>query len=117
MPGATQATDVRIRYAGFYPDFVTPTPVPPGIPFADQSIPIMRAMNPLGWLIASEAAKARGDIDSEQFDQQAMTSLKYIFDLDMQAGRELGHDSELGKMPDKFSATMGPTGPRGMQTG
>jgi hypothetical protein len=113
MPGATQETDIRVRYAASYGDFLPPTGTG-GQPFANQPIPILRAMNPLAWLICSEFSKARGDVDTESFEIAAQKSLRQIFDLDYMQGRSLFNEAELGKMKDKFSATEGPTGQRGI---
>lgn len=113
LPGATQALDLRIRYAGFFADFVAANTTP----FANQPIPILRAMNPLAWFIASEFSKARGDMDVQYFDQQAQISTKFFFDLDPLQARSVGNEAEYQKMTDQYSATQGPDGPRGPQKG
>jgi hypothetical protein len=46
-------------------------------------------------------------------DKQALMSTRFMFDLDQQQGQTLGNRAELSKMPDQYSATNGPTGPRG----
>jgi len=112
MPGATQVTDVRIRYAAFYPDFVTPSGVG-GVPFNQQPVPIIRALNPFAWFICSEVAKARGDMDAQSFDASAMESAKQMFNLDPLQARSIQNEAEYTKMTDDYSATQGPDGPRG----
>ena len=116
MPGALSTTDIRLRYAAFYPDFVSPNGLG-GVSFANQPIPIVRAMNALAWFICAEFAKTRGDVDAGDFDAKGQMAAKFIFDLDPMQARSVANEAEYGKMVDKFSATMGPTGPRGMQGG
>ena len=185
LPGATGATDIRLRYAGFIPDFIlgiqtalagamtaaqlniplvsganiangtpqsgnyiqidseimlvtanggtnNPTvargqlgtvdaahaaganviALPWGIP-----VPIMRCLNSFAWFIASEAARARGDLDAGWFDQQAMEAAQFVWNRDYRQGKSLYKRAELGKMPDQDSAMLGPQGPRGPQRG
>jgi hypothetical protein len=117
MPGATSSTDLRIRYAAFFPDFLPSGTGTGQALFNSQYIPIVRAVNPLAWFICSEVARARGDIDAQTFDQNAMQSTKMMFDLEPMQARSVGAEAEYGKMPDKYSATMGPSGPRGQEKG
>ena len=109
LPGALNVTDIRVRYAAVFPDFVDPSTVA----FSLQYIPIVRALNPFAWLICSEAAKARGDMDAEDFDKQALVSMKFMFDLDPMQGKSLGNEAELGKMTDQYARSDGPAGVRG----
>lgn len=111
LPGATIPTDIRLRFAAFYPDFVPNATVP----FMTQGIPILRASSPLAWFVASEFAKARGDLDAAAFDAEGQRSAKFIFDLEPMQARGILKESEYAKMVDGYSATMGPTGPRGNQ--
>lgn len=109
--GSTVATDIRTRYAAYYPDFVAND----ATPFASQTIPILRAANPLAWFICSEAAKARGDVDAESFDRQALASTKYFFDLDANDGKSIGKESEYGSMQTPTTHLNGPSQPQGAQ--
>ena len=110
VPGATQSTDVRMRYAAFFPEFV-----PAGTAaFNTQLIPIVWAYNPLAWFICAEVAKARGDMDSQEFEKQAMQAVKFMFDLDPMQARSVRNEAEYAQMTDRNSATQGPAGPRGM---
>lgn len=111
MPGATQTTDIRLRFAAFFPDFVSPSTTP----FSQQPIPVLRAQNALAWFICSEASKSRGDLDGADFEKKGTQAAQYICDLDPMQARSIQSESEYGKMPDQYSATMGPTGPRGEQ--
>lgn len=83
---------------------------PVGIP-----VPIMRCLNPFAWLICSEMAKARGDLDAGAFDQQAFQAAEFIYNRDTRQPRSLYKGSELGKMTDQHTPTKGPAGPRGPQ--
>ena len=113
MPGATVITDIRIRYAGSFADFVAPGTTA----FTAQYVPILRALNPFAWFICSEVAKARGDTDSQSFDIAAQNATKFVFDLDPMQAKNIGNDAEYGKMTDRYSPTQGPAGPRGPQNG
>ncbi len=117
MPGATNATDLRIRYAAFLADFILPSSTSPATPYANQPIPIVRALNAFAWYICSEVAKARGDVDAADFDMKGQTAAKYIWDLDPMQARSIQNEAEYTKMTDQYSATQSPTGPRGMQKG
>lgn len=111
FPGATGSTDIRMRYAGFLPDFVAPGT----LPFASQNVQLMRTLNPFAWFICSEVAKARGDLDAGAFDQSAFTAMDMVFKREYRQEKNLYNAAELGKMPDQYSATGGPAGPRGQQ--
>lgn len=116
MPGATSITDVRVRYAAFYSDFVAPSGAG-GVPFSQQLVPILRSLNPFAWFICSEAAKARGDLDAESFDQKAQVATKFMFDLDPLQAKSIQNEAEYTKMTDAYTPTDGPMGPRGKQGG
>lgn len=113
IPGATVLTDIRVRYAGIYPDFVLNTTTS----FSTQTIPIPRIANPLAWMVCSEVAKARGDTDTQSFDTQAENYLRLIFNLDPLQARSIDKESEYQKMTNQYSPTQGPNGPRGLQSG
>lgn len=109
MPGATGLTDIRLRYAGYLIDFVAAGTAA----WSTQPVPIMRSLNPFSWLIASEIARARGDLDAGAFDQNAQVSAEQIFNREYLRPRSLFKGSELGKMTDPNTPTKGATGPRG----
>lgn len=111
LPGATQTTDIRMRYAAFFPDFVAATIEA----FSVQPIPIVRALNPLAWFICAEVAKSRGDLDAASFDQMGQMATKQIFDLDPMQAKSIDKESEYGKMPDRYTPAQGPAGTRGSQ--
>lgn len=108
MPGATLATDIRLRYTAFYPDFVDPGTTA----FNLQTIPVARSYNQLAWFICSEVSRARGDMDGAYFDQQAEQAVKYMFDMDTSQAKSVDNDSEYGNMTDRFTRLDGPPSPR-----
>ncbi len=78
MPGATAITDIRLRYAAFYPDFVAPGTTA----FNLQLVPIVRSLNALAWFICAEVAKPRGDLDAGDFEQKGQIATRYMIELD-----------------------------------
>ena len=108
VPGATAATQILMRYAGYLSDFVANSTTA----FALQPVPLMRCLNAFAWLICSEAARGRGDLDAGWFDGQASLGAEMIFSRDFRQGKALYKRSELGKQPDSNSRDNGPAGPR-----
>lgn len=109
MPGATAETDIRMRYAGYFDDFVASgTTI-----WADQPIPIMFAMSPFAWAICYEIGKARGDMDVASFDQAFREEVDQIWNREPRQFRSIFKGSEYGKMTDPRTPTDGPVGPRG----
>lgn len=109
--GSTVATDLRIRFASYFADFTDNATTA----FSSQNIPILRALNPLAWYIASEVAASRGDLDVEYFDKQALASTKFFFDLDANDGKSIGKESEYGSMQTPTTHLNGPSQPQGAQ--
>ena len=109
MPGATPAaTDIRLRFAAYFADFINNGTTP----FASQTIPILRAMNPLAWFIASEVSAARGDLDVEYFDKQAIASTQFFFNLDSNQGKSIAKESEYGDLANAATHQDGSANPR-----
>lgn len=67
MIGALQINDIRLRYAAYLPDLET---------LGTTRVPIMRCGNALAWLVCSEVANARGDIDGSSFDAKAENAIE-----------------------------------------
>lgn len=111
MPGATGATDIRLRYAGSLSDFATVGPTQ----WFSQPIPISRALNSLSWYICFELCIGRGDMDVVVFEQKAQAAAEQIFNREYRAERALFKGSELGKMADPRTPELGPAGARGPQ--
>jgi len=110
MPGATSATDLRVRYAAYLADFATVGPTQ----WYQQPVPIMRVLSPLAWFVCSEVAKARGDLDAGWFDQKAIESTIMVFHRNLSQGKEQGTVAESGKMSDKYTPASGMP-PRGVK--
>ncbi|MGH9343303.1 MAG: hypothetical protein ACRD3Y_03105 [Bryobacteraceae bacterium] len=79
LPGASQTTDLRLRYAAYLPDFVTT----PETEWYEQPVPIARVLDPLAYFICSEAANARGDVDGAVFDQKAEAAARRVFNREV----------------------------------
>lgn len=80
MPGSTITEDIRIRYAGFLPDFLTQGPTQ----WYEQPVPILRCKNALAYFIAAEAAAPRADLDAESFVQKGEEAANLIFNREVQ---------------------------------
>jgi hypothetical protein len=74
LQGSATVTDLLIRYAAYYPDFVTVG----GTQWYQQIIPIPRVASPFAWLVAYEMAQARGDQGAEALNQAGMTEITQI---------------------------------------
>lgn len=81
--------------------------------FRNIPVQLMRCANSFAWFLAGEIARPRADIDAGWFDQQGMMAAEQIWNREYRQDRALYKGSELGKQPDKGSATLGPAGPRG----
>lgn len=69
MPGATVITDLRIDYAAYFPDFLdtgTTTVAAAYARWFQQTVPILRALDPLADYICAEVEAARGNIIAAQ---------------------------------------------------
>ncbi len=108
FPGSVNFTDIRLRYAAYYPDFVAAGTTP----FTGQLIPILRALNPLAWFIASEVAAPRGDLDVEYFDKNALLSTKFFFDVESLEGKSITTEAQYGQMATPNTRENGSVNPR-----
>ncbi len=100
-PGAIVATDWRIRYLKYLPDFVAVTVTP----FNAQTVPIMRSLSPFAWFVAYEFCQARGDM--ETMLQNGKEEAMQIVGLDSINGRTVPKESELQKMRDRYTPVAG----------
>lgn len=103
MPGATNTTDIEMRYASYLPDFETQGDTE----WYDLPVPIMRCENALAYYIASEAAAPRADLDAESFITKGDQASRLIFNKEVQQkqrttatrrpyGRRSGSNYSLG---------------------
>ena len=56
--GATDLTDLKIRFTTMYPDFIPNSPIA-NLPWYYQAVPIPQALSPLAWYVAYEVLVAR----------------------------------------------------------
>lgn len=103
MPGSTVATDIRMRYLAYLPDFEAQGDVE----WYSLPVPIMRCENALSYYIAAEAAAPRADADAETFTAKAEQAARLIFNREVQQkqrttatrrpyGRRSGSNYSLG---------------------
>ena len=99
MPGATASTDWRLRYAAYFSDFVDNSPLP-ATPWFQQSVPIMRVLNPFAWAICAEISGARGDVDKAGFESAAILSAEQMVRRASGSQKMIGKPAEYGRMMD-----------------
>lgn len=80
LPGATLVTDIRMRYAGYLPDFTDQGDTS----WYDLPVPIMRCENALAYYIAAEASGPRADLDAGTFRQMGDDAARKIFNKEVQ---------------------------------
>lgn len=91
FPGSTSKMDLRIRYAGFLPDFVTSG----GAPWYLQNILIVRGLDALAWYTCFEIASSRPDLglDADTINglqTKAETACTQLIAKDTQAREQRG---------------------------
>lgn len=108
MPGTVIPVDLRVRFAQFFPDFVTQ-----GLTeWFDQKVPIVGCRDAFADYICVEASDGRDDVDSQMFKQRAENEAKLIFNRDVRlknrsnvrrhprsgprGGLGLGHGNNVG---------------------
>ena len=106
MPGATVATDLRIRFAQSFLDF-TDVGGSPGLnqlantPWFSQPVPIMRCDDALSDYFCREIKIAVGDMDAAMaFEMSARTNAQLILNRDTAQPKATFKASEYGKMSD-----------------
>lgn len=99
LPGATGATDIRVRYASYLPDFIDNSPTT-ATPWYMQPIQIMRGMNALAWYICFEFSKSRQDLDAGAFQAEAEAAAMQLVERDTQRPSAMTKVSEYSKMAD-----------------
>lgn len=84
MPGATQATDLRIRYHKYLADLIENSPTL-ATPWYLQPIPIARCTDSLSLFICAEVASARPDLgmDANAFDTAARDAANVLYNRDV----------------------------------
>jgi len=79
--GANTALDLRIRYANYLSDFIEAN----GLPWYEQTVPIVRALDSLSLYVCAEIAGSRPDLelDTAAFTSAAEESAKLIYNRDV----------------------------------
>jgi len=113
MPGATDATDLRIRYFGFFLDFVDVggSPGPNQIantPWFGQPVPIMQPIDTLADYICREIEVSRSnEAGAIAFEMSARNNAQLILNRDSAQPKSILKSSEYGKMQDRYTPGMG----------
>lgn len=79
IPGTATPVDLRVRFAQFFPDFVTQGETQ----WYQQKVPIMGCLDSLADYICVEASDGRDDVDSQTFKTRAEAEAKLIFNRDV----------------------------------
>ena len=79
--GANTALDLRIRYANYLSDFIEAN----GLPWYEQTVPIVRALDSLSLYVCAEIAGSKPDLelDTAAFTSAAEESAKLIYNRDV----------------------------------
>ncbi len=96
LPGATVATDFRIRYAAYLADLADAI----ATPWFLQTVPIARCADALSLLICAEVAASKDTDAAAAFLTAGAAATKAIFDRDPAQARSILKGSEYGKMSD-----------------
>ena len=96
MPGATVATDFRLRYSAYLADMTDSGTTP----WFLQSVPIMRCLDALALLICAEVAASKDTEAAAAFLMAGTDAAKAIFNRDPAQARSILKGSEYGKMSD-----------------
>lgn len=103
MPGARRTTDIRVRFAKYFPNFVANS----AVPFSAQFVPVLRSEPSLAGFIAAEFCGGRGDADASAILDKAQKGTMMLVSLDSMDGRSVPKDSQRGKMKDRYSGGEG----------
>lgn len=79
FPGTATPVDLRVRYAQFFPSFVTQGETN----WYDMQVPIVGCLDSLADYICVEASDGRDDVDSQTFKTRAEAEAKLIFNRDV----------------------------------
>ena len=114
MPGATVITDLRIRYAGAFSDFVdvggsaTWPYQTINTPWFNQPIPIMRCIDSFADYICRELSIARGDMDAAAaFQASAEMNARKLVGRDTAQPKAIYKAAEYSKMRDRYTPKSG----------
>jgi hypothetical protein len=107
LPGATVQTDIRMRFAQYFPDFADNSPAA-ATPWFGQVAPIMRCLDAFADYICREFEIARQNPDAAlAFQASAEANAALIVNRDMTQPGSVQKAAELGKMGDKYTPVKG----------
>ena len=113
LPGATVATDIRLRYGGFFLDFADVGAVAganqlANAPWYAQPVPILSCADSLADYCCREISVARGDMEgAAAFQASAEVNARLILNRDTAAPKSILKASEYGKMQDRHTPPQG----------
>lgn len=113
MPGATSATDLRIRFFGYFADFVDvggsagPNQTP-NTPWFNQPVPVMQCLDSLVDYCCREVNISRGEEGAAAaFEMSARANAQLILNRDSAQPKAILKSSEYGKMQDRMTPSSG----------
>lgn len=107
MPGALMATDIRVSYAAYLPDFEDTGDTVGSLPMTmwiDQPVPIMRSRDALASYICAEVMRSLNNAAGVlTYTADAENSAQQIMSKDFMRSKGVHKVSEYGKMPDRLT--------------
>lgn len=107
MPGASAAFDLRVSYAGYFVDFLDTGDVTTAVgfvPWYQQPVPIMRALESLAGFICAEVEIARGNQNAAiTYTAEAKEAAGMIVSKDFSRDKGVMRTVEYGKMKDPYT--------------
>src|SRR3984957_7295291 len=107
MPGATNSTDIVLRYASYLADFVDNSPAA-STPWYGQVVPIERALDAFALSICDEIDRARNENYQGMYVPMAEAAAGIIRDMDTLGTKQIYKAAEYSKMADKYTPNTGP---------
>jgi len=107
MPGATVPTDIRMRFAQYFADFLDNSPLP-NTPWYGQPIPVMRCSDAFADYICCEAEIARQNPDAAMaFQSSGEAKAMTLVGRDTTQAQATPSTAQIGKMRDGYTPKAG----------
>lgn len=107
MPGATVATDIRVRYGSYFADPIDNSPAS-ATPWFAQIVPILRCVDSLTDYLCREVEIARENPDAAaMFQASGEASARILVSRDTTQPQAAGSTAQLGKMRNKYTPMEG----------
>ncbi len=107
MPGATVATDIRMRYGSYFADPADNLPAA-NTPWYAQVIPILRPVDSMADYICREVEIARQNPDAAMaFQASAEANARLIVQRDTTQPQATPNAAQLGQMRTKYTPMQG----------